>query len=487
MRLSISLRILLISFQLILFYPVTAQNNTKDTGIVSSAIKFLRPEFKYQYNVYSNFFKQDIKLRTSHPLGKINPADTLELKKKLKNDTSDATTCMLLYDLYKKMNDEKSTRFYLYKALYWNTEKLKANPYDSTSALNLAILRLTDNDIEGAREAYKILARNVNEKETAYLMLGMLYVSEVDSMKYYMKEFDQKTEDDYKKMILWLSVTCMQKIYDYNPKDSLLYKSKNYTELTDWAKIEALYSKSKSNFKSQLAYNAAKTFLIVMQAAMVNSNLFYKDEKEIKRQEAYYLDIIKDRRYLNKLVPYFSLSAIYVYQGKYEKALEMHLLALTIVRKYQIADYKEEEEILNSCVGIFAVSERYNEGADFTQNLIGVDPYNLFYKKAYIYFLYESGYSPDIEVQTLEIKKNNPKDPYPYLIQAIEALKRKNYDTMYNALSTAYSMDPSRPEVFGLMAVLSIQKGEFNEAKKYLSYIEEAMPMTVAGVRKYIK
>lgn len=172
--------ILFISFILCVELPNLAFGQLSDLEreeLIKSSVRILKPKFSYQYNVFSNFVNQNIKERKGSFFQTLNPKDTLEWKKKLKNDTSDAPICFNLYLLYKSINKFNSAKFYLHKSLYLYNEKLKYNPVDTAVALKLAVLYSANNDFDGAKASYKILAERCNNREFPYMMLSMMYIS----------------------------------------------------------------------------------------------------------------------------------------------------------------------------------------------------------------------------------------------------------------------------------------------------------------------
>ena len=315
----------------------------------------------------------------------------------------------------------------------------------------------------------------------------MLYLPLPDSVDYFLTQYDKKTKDDYKKMLMIATVRSLQNIVFYEKKDTSIYKSKHYTDFTDWKKIESIYAPNKGKLEYDLIYQSIKTYLILFQSAIVDKELVVKYSKELTELEKYYLDMIKDKKCKNKLVPYLSLSSIYFFQKQYDKAVVMHHKALDFAKKYEVLKLKDSEELIGSYIGLLEVSKKYKEGIALLKELIAENEYNVFYRKAYVYFLYESGYSDEIKKQTAQIVKYKPNDAYPYLVNAYEEVKKNDLNKMFEELKTAYAKDPSAPEIFGLIAVMNIVKGDKKEALKNLSYIEEAMPETAEKIRKFIK
>jgi hypothetical protein len=456
--------------------------------LIKVSARILKPDFNYQYNIVSSFVKQNVKERTGSFFMSLNPNDTLEWKKKLKNDTSDAPICFNLFLLYKSINKFNSAKFYLHKSLYLYEQKLKYNPTDTLAALKLAVLYSSNNDFEGAKRVYKILAKESDNKEFPYMMLSMMYMSRPDSMEYYIKEFDLKAKDDYKKMLVYTLLRTLQFAINYDEKDSTIVINKHYKELSDWGKADALYEKNKSNFKYELIYNAVRTYSIILQASIVSESVLPKYEKELSEIEKYYLDFIKDKQYTNKTIPYLSLSAIYTIQKKYDKALNMQKALYDHIRKYNITDTKESEEIISSYIGLFEMAKKYKEGAAYTRSLVDSNVYHIDFRKAYIYFLYKSGGdSKEILAQAAKISTYDPSDIYPQLVYAYESLSKKEYEKMFGFLKDAYSKNSSKPEIFAFMAVLSIINGKKADAEKSLSQIESLMPETAEKLRKFIK
>ncbi len=455
--------------------------------LIKVSNRILKPNFSYQYNVFSNFVKQNIKERKGSFFIALNPKDTLEWKKKLKNDTSDAPICFNLYLLYKSINKFSSAKFYLHKSLYLYNEKLRYNPVDTVAALRLAVLHSSNNDFEGAKSAYQILAKESNNKELPYMMLSMMHMTDIDSMNYYINELDHRTPDDYKKMFLYTLLKSLQFAINYNESDSVAYKTKNYKELSDWKKGDAIYEKNKENFKYELMYNAMRTYAIILQSTIVSESILIRYEPELVEMEKYYLEFIKDKKYKNKTIPYLSLSAIYTVQKKYDKALVIHKTLYEHIKKYEITDSKESDDILSSYVGLFELAKKYKEGAAFTKTLVDSNVYNVNYRKAYIYYLYKSENIVEVPNQTSKLSFYDPTDIYPQLVDTYEAIKKHEYDKALEFLKAAYAKNPSEPEIFAFMAVLNIIDGNKADANKYLSNIEGQMPETVKDIRKYIK
>lgn len=487
MKKYISLALFLLCFEITNVALAQLSDAEKDELIKVSS-RILKPKFNYQYNIVSSFVKQDVKERTASFFMVLNPNDTLEWKNKLKNDTSDASLCFNLYLLYHSINKFNSAKFYLHKSIYFYTKKLEYNPTDTIAALKLVTLYSSSNDFEGTKMAYKILAEKSDNKEFPYMMLSMIYMSKPDSMEYYIKEYDLKTKEDYKKMLVYTLLRSLQFVISYDEKDSLNIINKHYKKLSDWEKADMLYENNKSNFRYELIYNAIRTYAIVLQASIVSESVLPKYDKELAEIEKYCLSFIKNKKYPNKIIPYLTLSAIYTIQKKYDKALSIHKTLYDHIRKYNITDTKESEEIVSSYIGLFEMAKKYKEGAALTKSFVDSNVYKIDFRKAYIYFMYKSaGDSKEIQAQAEKVAIYNPGDIYPQLVYAYEALNKKEYEKTFGFLKDAYAKNSSEPEIFAFMAVLYILKGHPAEAEKSLSEIESLMPETVAELRKFIK
>ncbi|HSZ25703.1 MAG TPA: hypothetical protein VK766_08305 [Cytophagaceae bacterium] len=486
------MRTFIIAFFLFLFLALNsrlcAQLSKADTmSLVKTASIILKPELHYRYNLHSDYATQTVVKRTNNFNNTIIPSDTMELKQKLKNNLSDATVCFKLYNLYKNIYNYKSSRFYLHKSIFWFQEILKTNPLDSAAVMNLSILYSEDHDYDGMKAAYKILAQVLSEKEQPYTMLCMLYMSKPDSVDYFLSQYNQKIKDSYKKMVLVATVKALQNAIHVNPKDSTNFRNKDYTAFTDWTIIEGIYKENKNKPEYQLVYHSIKTYLIGIQFTIFGSEVLKRYESDLKELEAYYLDCIKSKVYTNKLLPYLSLSAVYTFQKKYDLALSAHDKAYKWMKEYRVTDQNESEEIIDSYLKLFDLAHRYKEGADFIKKLIHENEYNLYYRKVYIYFLYQSEFSNEINIQASKIDFYNHADLYPQLVYAYEALKNHHYDAMYKELTNAYAKNSSAPEVFAFMAVLNILHGNYPEAKKNIADIKPSMPSMAEKLSQFMK